>query len=136
MPKWGRRVDVGGGIALGVLSRDVSTWILAPYRGTGQAFDRENDEAEDKKDELGSDSTGATYFRTDDEVGGRYDVASGGNLILIGKTTAIHLRAHYPPIVMRRNASAMGIPFSTPTCVARSAKRSRSLSSSPIWLLC
>ena len=80
MTKWGRRVDVGGGIALGVLSRDVSTWILAPYWGTGQAFDRENDEAEDKKDELGSDSTGATYFRTDDEVGGRYDVASGGNL--------------------------------------------------------
>ena len=27
--KWGRRVDVGGGIAVGVLSRDVSAWIPA-----------------------------------------------------------------------------------------------------------
>ena len=27
--KWGRRVDVGGGIAVGVRSRDVSTWIPA-----------------------------------------------------------------------------------------------------------
>ena len=38
--KKGRRrcVDVGGGIAIDVLSRDVSAWILAPYRGTGQAF--------------------------------------------------------------------------------------------------
>ncbi len=41
--RWGRRVDVGGGIAVGVLSRDVSAWIPAPYRGTGQAL-RGNDE--------------------------------------------------------------------------------------------
>ena len=41
--KWGRCVDVGGGIAVGVLSRDVSAWIPAPYRGTGQAL-RGNDE--------------------------------------------------------------------------------------------
>ena len=34
MPKWGRRVDVGGGIALGVVSRDVSAWILAFARMT------------------------------------------------------------------------------------------------------
>ena len=27
--KWGRRVDVGGGIAVGVLSRNVSAWIPA-----------------------------------------------------------------------------------------------------------
>ena len=27
--KWGRRVDVGGGIAVGALSRDVSAWIPA-----------------------------------------------------------------------------------------------------------
>ena len=27
--KWGRRVDVGGGIAVGVISRDVSAWIPA-----------------------------------------------------------------------------------------------------------
>ncbi len=41
--KWGRRVDVGDGIAVDVLSRDVSAWIPAPYRGTGQAL-RGNDE--------------------------------------------------------------------------------------------
>ena len=41
--KWGRCVDVGGGIAVGVLSRNVSAWIPAPYRGTGQAL-RWNDE--------------------------------------------------------------------------------------------
>ena len=29
MPEWGRRVDVGGGIALGILSWDVSAWIPA-----------------------------------------------------------------------------------------------------------
>ena len=29
MPKRGYRVDVGGGIAVGVLSRDVSAWIPA-----------------------------------------------------------------------------------------------------------
>ena len=29
MPEWGPRVDVRGGIALGVLSRDVSAWIPA-----------------------------------------------------------------------------------------------------------
>ena len=27
--KWGRRVDLGGGIAVGVLLRDVSAWIPA-----------------------------------------------------------------------------------------------------------
>ena len=27
--KWGRRVDVGGGIVVGILSRDVSAWIPA-----------------------------------------------------------------------------------------------------------
>ena len=35
-------------------------WIPAPYRGTGHAFDRGNDE-------LGGDSTGTTHFRTNDE---------------------------------------------------------------------
>ena len=29
MPKWGYRVDVGGGIAVDVLSRNVSSWIPA-----------------------------------------------------------------------------------------------------------
>ena len=29
MPTWGGRVDVCGGIAVGVLSRDVSAWIPA-----------------------------------------------------------------------------------------------------------
>ena len=29
MPTWGRRVDVGGGIAVGDLSRDVGAWIPA-----------------------------------------------------------------------------------------------------------
>ena len=27
--KWGRRVEVGGGIAVGILSRNVSAWIPA-----------------------------------------------------------------------------------------------------------
>ena len=39
--KWGRCVDVGGGIAVDVLSRDVSAWIPAPYRGYGAGSSRE-----------------------------------------------------------------------------------------------
>ena len=31
--------------SIGVLRCGYGAWILAPYRGTGQAFDRENDEA-------------------------------------------------------------------------------------------
>ena len=30
--------------SIGVLPRGYGAWILAPYRGTGQAFDRENDD--------------------------------------------------------------------------------------------
>ena len=48
MPKWGGRVDVGGGIAVDVLSRNVtwilgSSWIPAPVRGTmtGREIDSE-----------------------------------------------------------------------------------------------
>ena len=48
--KWGRRVDVGGGIAVGVLSRDVSAWIPA-FAGMTK-------------------SESGTCFRTNDELRG------------------------------------------------------------------
>ena len=32
------------GFAIDIFPRGVSAWILAPYRGTGHAFDRGNDE--------------------------------------------------------------------------------------------
>ena len=41
-----RRVYAGvvAGLSNAVFPRGHCAWILAPYRGTGQAFDRENDE--------------------------------------------------------------------------------------------
>ena len=36
--KWGRRLDAGGGIAVGFLSRDISAWIPAPVSGYGACF--------------------------------------------------------------------------------------------------
>ena len=61
MTKWGPagrsgpggcRAEVVGGIAIDVLTRCDSAWILAPYRGTGHAFDRENDELRGRHDEM------------------------------------------------------------------------------------
>ena len=61
--KWGRRcgAEVGGGIAIDVLTRCDSAWIPARYRGTGHAFDRENDEAGSRIEDNGRPVHGGRY---------------------------------------------------------------------------
>ena len=44
---------VVAGLSNAVFPRGYGAWILAPYRSTGQAFDRENDEMGGENDEVG-----------------------------------------------------------------------------------
>ena len=61
--KWGRRcrAEVVGGIAIDILTRCDSAWIPAPYRGTGHAFDRRNDESRGRSEDIGRPVHGGRY---------------------------------------------------------------------------
>ena len=57
---------------LGVVGATLPLWIPAPYRGTGHAFDRRNDELRGRNDERGGRWHSGTFeatkhhFRTND----------------------------------------------------------------------
>ncbi len=86
--KWGRCVDVGGGIAVDVLSRNVSAWIPAPYRGTGQAL-RGNDE-------FRGNGVVAWYSESARRILPRPDPSGGRAPRLAKSSTALHSPHPHP----------------------------------------
>ena len=57
----GMKIRLGRWKCLGVVGATLPLWIPAPYRGTGHAFDRENDEAGSRIEDIGRPVHGGRY---------------------------------------------------------------------------
>ena len=103
-------MDVGGGIAVGVLSRDVSAWIPAPVRGNDELRGRidENAEWDGLNGTLESRVTSFSYQSLIPVVAGTPRCENWGALVVEEFESHWHFESAYQ--------SDSGDPSSTPSC--------------------